>query len=257
MVESYKASRDSKLRIFAAIPCLNTEPFIVGIVSEARKYVDRVIVIDDGSSDSTARLAEEAGAMVLNYTTNRGYGEAIKSCFKVAGASDADILVILDGDGQHKPEEITRLIAPIIKGEADLTIGSRFCTKKVNIPRYRQFGIRVITWLFNVGSKTKVSDSQSGFRAYNKKIFSTLRLSEKGMSVSIETLEKARRKGAIIQEVPITCSYTPLELNPDATKHGLGVAFAVIKLRLKSGLHKIFGGRDDQYTEMGSYLKHE
>jgi len=244
MAESYKTTVGKKPRILAAIPCLNTEAFITGLVSEAAKYVDRVVVIDDGSSDNTAQAAEAAGATVISHAINRGYGEAIKSCFRAAKESDADILVILDGDGQHKPDEINLLVEPIIQGKADLTIGSRFCSHKNGVPGYRQFGIKTITWLFNFGSKTKVTDSQSGFRAYNRKVYSSLHVSENGMSISIEALEEARKNGAVIKEVPIICFYTPSKLNPYAFKHGLGVALAVIKIRLKSILGNLFGGRE-------------
>ena len=111
------------------------------------------------------------------------------------------------------------------------------------MPRYRKFGIKVITLLFNLGSKKKVSDAQSGFRAYNKSISEAFSyLSEKGMSVSIETLEKARRKEAIIKEVPISCSYIPSKLNLKAIKHGLGVALSVCRIRVKNSLHTLLGG---------------
>jgi glycosyltransferase involved in cell wall biosynthesis len=217
----------------AAIPCFNTEPFITDIVSKVKQYVDQVIVIDDGSHDNTAKAATAAGAIVISHDTNSGYGAAIKSCLKSAKANAADILVVLDGDGQHNPDEIPRLLAPVLREEADLIIGSRFLTNETNMPRYRKFGINVITQLFNFGSKTKVSDAQSGFRAYSKKIFEDLALSENGMSISIETIEETRRKGAIISEVPISCYYVPSSLSLQAIKHGLGVALAIIKIRLK------------------------
>jgi hypothetical protein len=104
------------------------------------------------------------------------------------------------------------------------------------MPRYRKFGISVITSLWNFGSKVKVSDSQSGFRAYSKEMFANTSFSEKGMSISIETLEKARRKKAIIKEVPISCFYFPSTLNLKAIRHGLSVALAVVKIRLKNSL---------------------
>ena len=234
MGESPQVSVERRPRILAAIPCHNTETFIADLVTKAKKYVDQVIVIDDGSSDNTVRAARAAGALTVNHATNRGYGEAIKSCLEAARANDADVLVILDGDGQHNPGEIPRLLAPILRGEADLTIGSRFLTNEVNVPRYRRFGIGVITFLWNFGSKVKVSDAQSGFRAYSKKIFETFPLSEKGMSISIETLDRARRKGAIIKEVPISCLYVPSTLNLKAIRHGLSVALSVVRIRLKS-----------------------
>ncbi len=223
-------------RAVAAIPCLNTERFIADVVSRAKRYVDQVIVIDDGSHDGTAERAKAAGAIVINHRTNQGYGRAIRSCLEAARASGAEALVILDGDGQHDPDEIPRLLAPVLDGEADLVIGSRFLGVKGNMPRYRKFGIKIITLLFNLGSRTKVSDAQSGFRAYSKKLLETLSLSKRGMSISIETLEEIRRSGAIIKEVPISCLYTSSAINPKAISHGLGVAFSVVSIRLGHSL---------------------
>jgi len=253
-------TRRKQPEVIAAIPCFNTELFIADVVSRAKRYVDKVIVIDDGSHDGTADIAKATGALVINHSVNRGYGEAIKSCFEAAKTNDVDVLVILDGDGQHNPDEIPRLLAPIIEGEADLVTGSRFLhlgqfigqdsrlltpnsrlstldSRLPVMPKYRKFGIGVITFLWNFGSKVKVSDAQSGFRAYDKKIFENSSLSEKGMSVSIETLEKARRKRVIIKEVPVSCSYVPSTLNFGAIRHGLGVALSVVRIRLKSSLH--------------------
>jgi len=221
-------------KVVVAVPCFNVEPYIKEVVSKASRYADQVIVVDDGSEDRTAEVARAAGALVISHGTNRGYGEAIKSCFEAAKTNAADVLVILDGDGQHNPDEIPKLLAPILKGEADLIIGSRFLTNEVNMPRYRKFGIGVITFLWNFGSKVKVSDAQSGFRAYSKKIFEPFPLSKKGMSISIEILEKARRKGFVIKETSISCLYTPSRLNRKATKHGLSVACAELTIRLKS-----------------------
>ena len=253
-------------KVVIAIPCFRNRPYIRDIVSRASKYIEQVIVIDDGSDDGTAEAAKAAGALVVNHATNRGYGEAMKSCFKAAKANDADILVILDGDGQHNPDEIPQLLAPIIQGKADLVIGSRFLqpdqstsqesrvisppprlgtldsglstrdSQLTVMPRYRKFGIGVITLLWNLGSRTKVSDTQSGFRAYSKKMFENLSLSERGMSISIETLEKARKKGAIIKEVPISCRYVPSALHVGAIRPGLGVALSVVRIRLKSSI---------------------
>ena len=242
MLHLSQPSRDSGAKVIAAIPCFNTERFIDDVVSTTKKYVDQVIVIDDGSDDGTAEAARAAGALVINHGINRGHGEAIKSCFKAAKANAADILIILDGDGQHNPDEIPKLLAPMLQGEVDLVIGSRFLASEYNMPKYRRFGIGVITSLWNFGSKVKVSDAQSGFRAYTKKIFETFPLSEKGMGISIETLEKARRKGAIIKEVSISCFYLPSTLNLKAIRHGLRVALAVVKIRLKSILHTLTGG---------------
>lgn len=243
MKQSPLPSQESRLNVIAAIPCFNTKRFIEDVVSRTKKYVGQVIAIDDGSSDGTAEAARAAGALVINHSVNRGYGEAIKSCFGAAKVNTADILITIDGDGQHNPDEIPRLLAPILQGEADLVIGSRFLGDQGNMPRYRRFGIRVITFLFNVGSKTKVSDAQSGFRAYSKRALITVSSTEAGMSVSVETLIKARAAGLRIKEVATSCQYHPYSSSLNPISHGLGVAFSVVKLRLKNMTGRLSVGR--------------
>lgn len=222
----------SGLKVVAAFPCLNTQPFISNLVFRAKKYVNQVVVINDGSHDGTAEAARAAGALVINHSENRGYGEAVKSCFKAARENAADVLVVLDGDGQHNPDEIPRVLEPVLRKKVDIVIGSRFLSEKNNIPRYRKFGITIINFLYNFGSGTKVSDAQSGFRAYSKKAIDGLSVREKGMAVSIEILAKARRKGLDITEVAISCSYSLLKLNMKAVKHGFGVALSIFRLRM-------------------------
>jgi len=243
-----KRNNVNRAHVVVAIPCYNTEQFIEDVVSQARKCVDQVIVIDDGSRDKTADLASAAGASVIRHDHNRGYGEAIRSCFKAARANGADVLVILDGDGQHTMDDIPFVLEPILSGEADLVIGSRFLKPNGHnqqappsfaMPRYREIGIRVITFLYNFGLKSKVSDAQSGFRAYGPRIVNSLNPAELGMNVSIETLIQANRKGAVIKEVPVSCKYVSSKLNSKAARHGLGVAFGVIRLRFLARLKGI------------------
>lgn len=219
-------------KVIAAIPCFNTQPYITDVVLRARKHVDQVIVIDDGSHDGTSETARAADALVISHGKNRGYGRAIQSCFEAARANAADVLVVLDGDGQHNPDEIPHVLEPILKEKADIVIGSRFLNSKNNVPRYRKFGIVVINFLYNLGSRTKISDAQSGFRAYSKRAIDGLSIREKGMAISIEILAKSRKGGFTVVEVPVSCSYSLLTLNAKAIKHGLGVTLGVLKLRL-------------------------
>ncbi len=230
---------DVKPRVVALIPCYNTASHIAGVLAKTLPHVDQVIVVDDGSTDDTAEVAKRAGVEVVSHERNMGYGAAIKTCFTEAQRNRNDILITIDGDGQHNPDEIPQVLFPILKNEADLIIGSRFLDINNSIPTYRRFGIGVITFLWNFGSKSKVSDAQSGFRAYSKNLFETIRLSDKGMSISIETLEKARRRGAIIKEVPISCYYVPSTLNLQVMIHGLCVALSVIRIRLKNRLCRL------------------
>jgi len=251
-----KTKAKTHTRVLAAIPCYNTEESIAEVVLKTLQYVDEVIVINDGSTDNTAEIAQKAGAIIVSHTVNKGYGAAIQSCFKAARLNDADILVIIDGDGQHNPDEIPLLLNPVKNKQADLSIGSRFLptsnassspspspetgnwkleTGNSPIPSYRRFGIKVINFLWNFGSPTKVTDTQSGFRCYNRRMIQELNFAETGMGASIELLEKARWRGARLLESPITCKYEKknTHLNLNALIHGLKVALLVFVIRIK------------------------
>jgi glycosyltransferase involved in cell wall biosynthesis len=229
-----RSSKANRAKVIAAIPCYNEEKFISEVVRGANKYVDLVIVIDDGSHDNTSQAAKAAGAFVISHEVNRGAGAATKSCFEAAKTNHADILITIDGDNQHTPEEITGFVAPILRGEADLVIGSRFLGDNSSMPRYRKFGIKVITWLFNIGSKVKISDAQSCYRAHSARLLDAINITESGFGFSVQVLIQARRKKLGIKEVPISCIYHSEGSTINPLSHGLGVAFAVLKLRLKS-----------------------
>ena len=224
----------TKPKIIAAIPCFNEEKFIGNIVSRARKYVDEVIVVDDGSTDKTGLAARQAGAKVIMHKKRRGAGAATRSAFDAAKKYNAGIVVTLDGDGQHNPDEIPQLLEPVLSGTADLAIGSRFLRQNSQAPpKYRKFGIDVITWLYNIGSRVKVSDSQSCFRAYSRRLIEALNITEDGFGFSVEALIQARRKGFIIKETPISCIYHSNGSTINPISHGLGVAWSIIKIRSK------------------------
>ena len=231
-------SRGQLLRpkITAAIPCYNEGQFIGDLVLQTRRLVDQVVVVNDGSQDGTSSAARAAGALVVEHGSNKGYGEAITSCFQAARNTDTDILVTLDGDNQHTPDDITALVSPIVRGEADIVIGSRLLKQspQTNMRRYRKLGIGMITWLCNVGSPVKMTDSQSGFRAYRRSVIESVTLTDRRMGASVEMLIKARKKGFIICEVPITCRYHSESSKQNPVLHGLGVVLAVVVFRLKN-----------------------
>ncbi len=240
-------TRRSTAKSIAVIPCFNEENFIGDIVTRARIYADKVIVIDDGSTDNTSEVAKAAGAEVIRHERRRGAGAATKSGFEAAKTNNADILVTLDGDGQHDPDEIPQVLAPILRGGADLVIGSRFLQPNLNqsqsvsislkhVPKYRKFGIDVITWLYNFGSKVKVSDSQSCFRAHSRRLIEAVNITENGFGFSVQVLIQAREKGFLIKEVPVSCIYHSESSSLNPVAHGLGVACSVIRLRFKNEL---------------------
>ncbi|NQT71967.1 MAG: glycosyltransferase family 2 protein [Chloroflexi bacterium] len=223
-----------KPKIIAGIPAYNEEQFISEIVRKTSRFVDEVIVVDDGSTDRTVQVAEAAGATVIRHKVNRGAGAATETCFKEARKRGADVLVTLDGDGQHNPDEINDVAGPALSGEADLVIGSRFIENHNNMPIYRRLGINVITWLCNFGSKERITDTQCCFRAYGKKAIHTLGSNEEGFGFSIDLLIQSRDKDLNIAEVPISCIYHSDCHTENPVTHGLGVAYSVLKFRLKS-----------------------
>lgn len=223
-----------ELLIVAAIPAFNEEKTIAKVVLQTRKYANKVIVCDDGSSDCTAEIARELGADVVRHQSNCGYGAALQSLFRRAKETGADVMITLDGDGQHNPDEIPDLLNPIFEGKADIVIGSRFLGEMKhmnNVPKYRRIGIKAITRLVGTASSYGLSDGQSGFRVYGRKALESLRLYENGMGVSAESLMEAKKQGLIVVEVPSGCSYCGLERTSTQNPlgHGTSVVMSIVR----------------------------
>jgi glycosyltransferase involved in cell wall biosynthesis len=217
--------------ILAAIPAYNEEIAIGSVILRTKKYVDKVIVIDDGSRDATSNVAEMAGAAVIHHDKNQGKGAALKDAIQTPRQLDADILVCVDADGQHNPEEIPRLLSPIQNGLADMVIGSRFLEIQNVVPGYRRVGQKILNSLTNSISQTKVTDSQSGFRAFSKKVIATLSLTENGIGIESHLHHCADDLHLIIVEVPVSCRYDVehgSKMNP--VHHGFSVINAILKI---------------------------
>jgi len=217
------------LKIIIGIPAFNEEKNIGSIVAKLKKKYDHVIVCDDGSSDMTDIIASSLGAHIVKHEKNLGYGSAIKTIFNAARKIDGDVLVTFDADGQHQISEIDSVLKPIIENKADIVIGSRFLGKTKDLPKYRKFGIKTITKLTNVTTGSNITDSQSGFRAYTKKVLEEISPTESGMGISTEILIKASTKGLRITEVPITISYDDNAHSQEPISHGTSVIMSTIK----------------------------
>ena len=211
------------------IPAYNEEIKIKDVIKKALLHADEVVVCDDGSSDNTAALAKKAGATVVSHKTNQGYGAAISTLFDYCRKNNAEIMVTLDGDGQHSPDQIPDLINVIIKHNVDVVIGSRSLKDDKNLPSYRKTGIKKRTSTINSATNLKVTDSQSGFRAYSKTAIDLIRPTESGMSVSTEILLKISNNGLSIAEVPITVSYHGDTSTEHPVKHGSHVIGTTLK----------------------------
>ena len=218
------------MKIIIGIPAFNEEKNIAGIISKLKRTTKDIIVCNDGSTDLTAEIAEEMGAIVINHEKNLGYGGAIRSIFLKAKDLNGDVLVTFDADGQHRIEDIDKVINPILEGQSDIVIGSRFLDdNEKEVPQYRKVGIKVITKITNATIKKELTDSQSGFRAYSKQVLNEIRPSESGMGVSTEILIKANSKNLKISEVPIKILYGENSSTHNPVVHGSSVIFSTIK----------------------------
>ena len=217
------------LKITIGIPAYNEEKNIASIITKLKKITDSIIVCDDGSSDMTAEISKNLGATVISHKKNMGYGVAINSIFQKSKELNIDLLVTFDADGQHRVEDIQKVIEPIKNNVADLVIGSRFLDKKSDVPNYRKIGIKVITKITNASIKKKLTDSQSGFRAYNKQVLSQISPSDIGMGISTEILIKSSSKGLRIMEVPVTILYSGDTSTHNPVSHGTSVLLSTIK----------------------------
>jgi len=217
------------MKIVIGIPAYNEEKNIASVLIKLKKISQDIIVCNDGSNDLTGKIAKELGAIVIEHKKNLGYGSAIKSIFLKAHEINADVLVTFDADGQHRIEDINTILEPIKNNSADIVIGSRFLNNNQEIPTYRKMGIKAITKLTNVTGGTKITDSQSGFRAYNKRILDKIIPQESGMGISTEILIKAQKADFKITEVPITILYDGDTSTHNPISHGSSVILSTLK----------------------------
>lgn len=211
------------------IPAFNEEKIIGEIIKKSLKHADKVIVCDDGSKDNTAKVAKENGAQVIIHNKNEGYGAAIITLFDAARRENADIMVTIDGDGQHDPDQIPALVDALKEHNLDVVIGSRFLDSSTKSSGYRKRGIKIITSASNFGTDFKVTDAQSGFRAYSKNAIESIHPTETGMSISTEILLKISNKGLSLAEVPISVSYGEDTSTQNPVPHGVTVLMNTLR----------------------------
>jgi glycosyltransferase involved in cell wall biosynthesis len=220
--------------ITAIFPAFNEELSIGSVVLRTRKYADRVLVIDDGSTDRTAEIAELAGAEVIKHPANQGKGAALRTGFEAVDS--ADIIVTLDTDGQHDPAEIPKLIAPIQADDADMVNGSRYIGGNCkNTPAYRRVGQKVLDKATNLGSGLSITDNKSGFRAFAGHTVDVFKFRNTGFGIETEMLVDAAKAGLWIVEVEIGVRYDVDCSTDHPESHGVRV---LVKVLYDMGLNK-------------------
>ena len=216
------------MKTILIIPAFNEEKAIGDIIEKSFQYVDDILVVDDGSKDNTYDIVKNTDALIIGHETNLGKGVALRDAFNYI--KDYDIVVTIDGDGQHDPSEIPKLIKPIKEVKADLVNGSRYLDGfDDDTPAYRRVGQRVLDIATNVTSGTSVTDSQSGFRAFKGDTIKYYRFRDTGFGIESEMLADASENNLKIIEVPITVRY---DVENSSTKgpvtHGVGVLIKII-----------------------------
>ena len=224
---------DSQLsKVIVGIPCYNEEVAIGSLVLRASQYAGQVVVLDDGSSDKTAEVARLAGAHVLVHDANMGKGAALRDLFEYATQSGFDIIVIIDGDGQHNPDDIPKLVDPLLRGEADVVNGSRYLSGEVgSTPRYRRFGQVILDKVIHWGLKgdMTITDTQSGFRAFLIKTAPFFRFTSDTLTIDSEMLMDAANGQLRIKEVEVGVRYDVGLSSKHPVSHGVEVLTGVLR----------------------------
>lgn len=215
-------------KIAAILPAFNEEVSIGSMVLRTKLYADRVIVIDDGSRDHTAEVAQLAGAEVIRHPSNMGKGAALKTGFKALNGES--IIVTIDADSQHDPSEIPKIVEPILKGEADLVNGSRYINgNKKDTPFYRRIGQLVLDHACRLDCGLDITDSQSGFRAFAADTKEVFRFKQNGLAIESEMLADAANARLRIKEVEIGVRYDVDGSSMNPVRHGIKVLVNILQ----------------------------
>jgi glycosyltransferase involved in cell wall biosynthesis len=216
-------------QVVVVIPAYNEERFIGSVVIKLLRYPVMVIVVDDGSSDDTALIARLAGATVVRHPVNRGKGVALNTGLRLGRQFRPSAIVTLDADGQHLPEQLARVVGPVLQGQADLVVGSRYLQSALGVPPLRRLGHRFFNRLTRLLTGVPVSDTQSGYRAFSPRAYNLGFFHCPDFSVETEMQFLARQHHLRLAEVPVTIRYTDRPKRP-LWRHGLRVLNGLLRL---------------------------
>lgn len=199
--------------VYVVVPAYNEAAAVFGVVDELRRVYPNVVVVDDGSRDATAAEARRAGAIVLRHVLNRGQGAALQTGIEYGLRRGGEVIVTFDADGQHRVEDIVRLLEALDKTNADLAIGSRFLDRQSNVPARRRFLLRVATRFMRVTSGVPLTDAHNGLRALRRSAAETIRITLDGMAHASEIVDQIRRHQLSVTEVPVVIRYSEYSMS--------------------------------------------
>jgi len=198
---------NNKLKIIAVIAAYNEEKKVASVVDDVSKYVDLVVVIDDGSKDKTVEVIKNKKAIVLKHCINLGQGAALQTGFDYAKEFNPDVIITYDADGQFEAKEISKIIEPILDKKVEVVLGSRFLGKTINMSPFRKYILKLgilFTWVF---SEIKLTDTHNGFRAFNNKALNLIEITQNRMAHASEIIDEIKRNNLNYLEVPVTVKY--------------------------------------------------
>jgi len=239
-----RAEERLQMRVACIIPAFNEESTIAEIVRGALKHCSTIIVVDDQSQDLTAELSRKSGARVVTHILRLGAGAALSTGFRAALGTDADTFVTMDGDGQHDPREIPRLLEPIRNDEADIVLGSRLLGQHELMPLYKLMGNKALSMATSLASGVRITDSQSGFRAYKRIVLDFVMHKQRDYGWASEILILAAGGSFRIREVPISATYRAGQRRGAGVKDGFKILYSTIRPK-SSAARTMITGRVD------------
>jgi polyprenyl-phospho-N-acetylgalactosaminyl synthase len=198
----------SRSGVFVVVPAYNEVRVVHDVVRELRSEYPNVVVVDDGSRDATASQAARAGAIVLRHIINRGQGAALQTGIEYSVRRGADVVVTFDADGQHRAEDVDRLIEALEKTGADVAVGSRFLELRSNVPAIRRLMLRVAAIFMRITSGVALTDAHNGLRALRRSAAAKIHLSIDGMAHASEIIDQMYRQHLRVTEVPVVIHYS-------------------------------------------------
>jgi glycosyltransferase involved in cell wall biosynthesis len=194
--------------VWVVVPAYNEARVIAAVIAELKRDAHRIVVVDDGSSDSTAEMAAECGAAVLRHPINLGQGAALQTGIEFALACGAELIVTFDADGQHRTADVTRLIDALQAEHADFALGSRFLGSAANVPSLRRVLLRAATLFTRLTTGLALTDAHNGLRAMTRRGALRIRLRQDRMAHASEILGQIAASGLKYVEVPVTIDYS-------------------------------------------------
>lgn len=194
--------------IYIVVPAYNEAPKVFAVVRELLSSFPHVVVVDDGSGDATSAEARRAGATVLRHLLNRGQGAALQTGIDYSIGRGAEVIVTFDADGQHRVEDVNRLVETLEREGSDITIGSRFLGLQSNIPAARRLLLRTAARFMRVTSGVALTDAHNGLRAIRRGAASRINLTIDGMAHASELVDQIYRLGLKVSEVPVVIHYS-------------------------------------------------